>query len=90
MEKTAYLPDTAVKLEALLVKWETGITVLVTLCAVVAIVLGIVWLFLRTDIVLFAVLGFGACYLIGRNFWRFRSRRPFIENERVEIEGGLG
>lgn len=90
MEKTAYLPNTTVKLETLLEKWETGITVLVALCAVVAIVLGIVWLFLRKDIVLFPVLGFGGCYLIGKNFWRFRSRRPFIENRRVEIEGGLG
>jgi hypothetical protein len=80
MEKTSYLPDTTVKLETLLVKWETGITVLVALCAVVAIVLGIVWLFSRKDIVLFAVLGFGACYLIGRNFWRFRSRKICLEN----------
>jgi ABC-type branched-subunit amino acid transport system permease subunit len=90
MEKTTYLPNTPVKLEALLAKWETGITVLVALCAVVAILLGIVWLFLRKDTLLFTTLGFSFCYLIGRNFWRFRPPRPFVENKRLEIEGGLG
>lgn len=80
MEKTVYLPDTTVNLEALLAKWEGFITVLVALCAVVAIVVGIVWLFLRKDSLLFVMLGFSSCYLIGRNFWRFRSRRLSIEN----------
>jgi hypothetical protein len=80
MEKTAYLPNTTVKLEALLVKWETVITALVTLCAVLAIVLGIVWLFLRKETLLFTVLGFSSCYLIGRNFWRFRDERFLREN----------
>jgi magnesium-transporting ATPase (P-type) len=80
MEKTVYLPNTTVSLEALLAKWERFITVLVALCAVVAIVVGIVWLFLRKDSLLFVMLGFSSCYLIGRNFWRFRSRRLSIEN----------
>ncbi|HUL30759.1 MAG TPA: hypothetical protein VLZ03_09940 [Thermodesulfobacteriota bacterium] len=80
MEKTTYLPNTPVKLEALLAKWETGITVLVVVCAVVAIVLGIVWLFLRKDTLLFTTLGFGFCYLIGRNFWRFRSQEISLGN----------
>jgi hypothetical protein len=84
MEKTAYFPNTTVKLEALLAKWETGITVLVTLCAAVAIVLGIVWLFLRKDTLLFTILGFSFCYLIGRNFWRFRSQEISLENERID------
>ncbi|HXX34408.1 MAG TPA: hypothetical protein VEM15_08045 [Thermodesulfobacteriota bacterium] len=75
MEKTPYFPTTMVKLEALLAKWETGITVLVALCGVVAIVLGIVWLFLRGDTLLFTTMGFSLCYLIGRNFWRFRPQR---------------
>jgi len=80
MEKTSYLPNTTVKLEALLAKWEKGITALVTLCAVVAIVLGIVWLFLRKDSFLFTTLGFSLCYLIGRKFWRFRSHEISWEN----------
>jgi hypothetical protein len=74
MEKTVYPPSTTVKLEAFLVKWARAITPLVTLCAAIAIVLGIVWLFLRKDTLLFTVLGFSACYLIGRNFWKFRSQ----------------
>ena len=80
MEKTAYLPSTPVRLEALLSKWERVITALVTLCAVVAIALGILWLFLRKDTLLFAVLGFSSCYLIGRKFWRFRPQRLSVEN----------
>jgi len=75
MEKKAYLPNITVKLEGLLAKRETIITTLVTLCAVMAIVFGIVWLFLRKDTLLFTVLGFSSCYLIGRNFWRFRDER---------------
>ena len=79
MEKTPYFPNTVVKLDALLVKWETGITFLVALCGIVAIALGIVWLFLRKDTLLFTTLGFGFCYLIGRNFWRFRSHEISLE-----------
>jgi ABC-type branched-subunit amino acid transport system permease subunit len=80
MEKTVYFTSITIKLEDLLLKLETVITALVTLCAVVAIVLGIVWLFLRKDTLLFAVLGFGSCYLIGRKFWRFRSQGLSVEN----------
>jgi ABC-type branched-subunit amino acid transport system permease subunit len=80
MEKTVYLPSIMLRFERLLVRWEGAITALVTLCAVVAIVLGIVWLFLRKDSLLFATLGFSFCYLIGRNFWRFRSQRISLEN----------
>ena len=80
MEKTVYLPNTTVNLEALLAKWERFVTALVTLCAVVAIVVGIVWLFLRKDNLLFGMLGFSSCYSIGRNFWRFRSRKICLEN----------
>jgi hypothetical protein len=75
MEKTAYLPGMKVRLECLLVEWEKAITALVIFCAIVTIVLGIVWMFLRKEILLFIVLGFSACYLIGRNFWRFRDKR---------------
>jgi hypothetical protein len=80
MEKTAYLPNATIKLGDLLVKWEGVITALVTFCAVVAIALGIVWLFLRKDPLLFTVLGFSSCYLIGRKFWRFRPQRLPVEN----------
>ncbi len=80
MERTAYLPSIRIKLEDRLLKWERVITALVTVCAIVAIVLGIVWLLLRKDTLLFTILGFSSCYLIGRNFWEFRSRRLFIQN----------
>jgi hypothetical protein len=80
MEKTAYLPSITMKLEPLLLKREKAITFLVTLCALAAIGLGIVWLFLRKDPLLFTVLGLSTCYLIGRKFWRFRSRELSLEN----------
>lgn len=75
MKKTAYFPSIMVRLEPLLIKWEGIITAIVTLCAIAAIVLGIVWVFLGKDILLFIVLGFSSCYLIGKNFWRFREKR---------------
>jgi hypothetical protein len=75
MEKTAYFPSATVRLEALLTSWERLITVLVALSAVIAIGLGIVWLFLRKDTLLFTILGFSACYLIGRKLWRFRTQK---------------
>ena len=74
MEKTVYFPSITFKIEDLLFKAEGVITALVTLCAVVAIVLGIIWLFLRKDPLLYIVLGFSSCYLIGRNFWRFKAK----------------
>jgi len=80
MQKTAYLSIIMIRLECLLVKWEGVITAFVTLCAVVAITLGIVWLFLMKDTLLFIVLSFSSCYLIGRNFWRFKSERLSVEN----------
>jgi len=80
MEKAVYFSNISTRIEGLLLKWEGVITALVTLCAVVAIVLGIVWLFLRKDSLLFTTLSFSFCYLIGRNFWRFKSQRISLEN----------
>ena len=80
MERTVYPPSMTIKLEDPLLKRERIITALVTLCAVIAIVFGIVWLFLRKDTLLFTTLGFSFCYLIGRNFGRFRSQRISLGN----------
>jgi len=74
MGKTVYLPSITTNMEGFLLKWERVITALVALCAVVAIILGIVWLFLGKETLLFTALGFSSCYFIGRNFWRFRSQ----------------
>jgi hypothetical protein len=80
MEKAAFLPSIMIRRERLLVKWEGVITPVVALCALVAIVLGIVWLFLKKDNLLFVMLGFSSCYLVGRKFWRFRPQRLSVEN----------
>jgi hypothetical protein len=79
MEKTAH-SNIMVRLESLLVKWEGAITAVVTLCAIAAIFLGIVWLFVGKDSLLFVVLGFSSCYLIGTNFWKFREKRFAMKN----------
>jgi hypothetical protein len=81
MEKTAYFPAMAVKVEDLLVKWEKVITVIVTLFPIAAIVLGIAWLFLKKEILLFLVLGFSSCYFLGRNAWKFREKKTTFEDE---------
>ena len=80
MEERVYFSSITIKIEGLLLKWERVISALVALCAVMALVLGIVWLFLRKDTLLFTVLGFSSCYLVGRKFWRFRPQRPSVRN----------
>ena len=80
MEKKVYVPNITTQTESRLLRWEGVITALVTLCAMIAIVLGIVWLFLKKDTLLFTVLGFSSCYLIGKNFWRFRDREMPLEH----------
>ncbi|HUL36133.1 MAG TPA: hypothetical protein VLW47_00490 [Thermodesulfobacteriota bacterium] len=72
MERTVCPPSMRIEIEDSFLKRERIITALVTLCAVAAITVGIVWLFLRKETLLFATLGLSSCYLIGRNFWRFR------------------
>jgi hypothetical protein len=57
----------------LLVKCEDVITFLTVFCAVSAIGSGVAWLAMRREFLLFGMLGLGACYLIGRNCWKFRD-----------------
>ena len=80
MGKKVYVPNMTTQMESRLLRWEGVITALVALCAMIAIVLGIVWLFLKKDMLLFTVLGFSSCYLIGKNFWKFRPQRISMEN----------
>ena len=74
MERTADGPMITIKLQYLLVKWETVITAIVALCAILAILSGIAWLVARKNSLLFVLLGLSSCYLVGKNFWRFRDR----------------
>jgi len=63
-----------IKLHYLLVKWEGVITAVVALCALAAIFSGIAWLVVRKNSLLMSLVGFSSCYLVGKNFWRFRDR----------------
>ena len=75
MERTTdRLSRGRIKLDYLLVKWEKEITILVTLCAVFAIILGAFWLVTKRDTLLFLFFGLHLCYLTGRRFWKFRDR----------------
>jgi hypothetical protein len=74
MKETDYSPTIRVKFQYLLVKWEGVITAIVALCAILAILSGIVWLVSRKNSLIILLLGLSSCYLIGKNFWKFRNR----------------
>ena len=80
MQKTADYPMITIKLQYLLVKWERVITAIVALCAILAILSGVAWLVARKDSLLVALLGLSACYLIGKNFWKFRDKGMPLEH----------
>jgi hypothetical protein len=61
------------KIVYLSVKWEDVITFLTALCAVSAIGLGVIWLFLREMVLLYFVMGLSSFYFVGKKFWRFRD-----------------
>jgi hypothetical protein len=61
------------KIVYLLVKWEEVITFLTVLCAVSAIGLGVIWLFLREMVLLYIVMGLSSFYFVGKQFWKFRN-----------------
>ena len=61
------------KIVYLSVKWEEVITFLTILCAVTAVGLGVVWLFLREMVLLYCVMGFSSFYFLGKRFWKFRD-----------------
>ena len=80
MQKTADYPMITIKLQYLLVKWERVITAIVTLCAILAILSGIAWLVARKNSLLVILVGLSSCYLIGKNFWRFRDKGLPLED----------
>jgi len=75
MQYSSDSPMITIKLQYLLVKWEGVITAIVTLCAIFAILSGIVWLIVRKNNLLILLLGLSSCYLIGKKFWKFRDER---------------
>ena len=74
MKETDYSPTIRIKFQYLLVKWEGVITAIVALCAISAILSGIVWMISRRNSLIILLLGLSSCYLIGKNFWRFRDK----------------
>jgi len=80
MKETDYSPRLRIKLQYLLVKWEGVITVIVALCAILAILSGIVYLISSKNSLLIFSLGLSSCYLIGKNFWKFRDKGMPLEH----------
>jgi len=74
MEKTVDGSMVTIKLQYLLAKWERVITAIVALCAILAILSGIAWMVARKNSLLVILLGLSSCYLVGKNFWRFRGK----------------
>lgn len=74
MKETDCSPMIRIKLQYLLVKWEGVITAIVALCAILAILSGIAWMISRRNSLIILLLGLSSCYLIGKNFWRFRDK----------------
>ena len=80
MQKAAHYPMITIKLQYLMVKWEGVITAIVALCAILAILSGIAWLVARKNSLLVILLGLSSCYLVGKNFWRFRDKGLPLED----------
>jgi len=73
MENVVHPSHMRTKVVYLLVKWEEVITFFTALCAVSAIGLGVIWLFLREMVLLYIVMGLSSFYFIGKKFWKFRD-----------------
>ena len=73
MENVVSRSHLRTKIVYLLVKWEEVITFLTVLCALSAIGLGVIWLFLREMVLLYIVMGLSSFYFVGKKFWKFRD-----------------
>jgi hypothetical protein len=73
MENAVYPSHLRTKIVYLLVKWEEAITFLAVFCAISAIGLGVIWLFLREMVLLYIVMGLSSFYFVGKKFWKFRD-----------------
>ena len=71
--------------ETFLIKREQLITVLVTLCGVLAILFGVGWCLMKRDLLLYPYVALYLAYLIGQNYWKFRDRND-AEGERGCME----
>ncbi len=80
MEKAADGPTITIKLQYLMVKWERVITAIVVLCAILAILSGVAWMVIRKNSLLVILLSLSSCYLIGKNFWKFRDKGLPLED----------
>ena len=67
--------------ETFLIEREKPITVLVTLCGVLAMLLGVGWCLMRIDLFLYPYVGLYLVYLVGQKYWKFRDRNDAEEKE---------
>jgi hypothetical protein len=67
--------------ETFLIKREQFITILVTLCGVLAILLGAVWCLMKRDLFLYPYVALYLGYLVGQKYWKFRDRNDAEEKE---------
>jgi hypothetical protein len=67
MKNATYSLTTRFGLTSFSIEWDRILGILAALCGIAAIILGIVWMILRKDFLLFIVLGLSSGYFIGRN-----------------------
>jgi ABC-type multidrug transport system fused ATPase/permease subunit len=69
--------------ETFLIKREQSITVLVTLCGVLAILLGVGWCLVKRDLLLYPYAALYLSYLMGQKYWKFRDRNHAEREEKA-------
>jgi hypothetical protein len=71
------------RLHDALVRREEIITVLVTLCGVLAVLSGASWCLIKEDTFLYLYLCLHLSYLIGQKYWKFRDGNQVAAGNRV-------
>ena len=85
------IPESTV-FETFLIRREKPITVLVTLCGVLAILIGVGWCLMKRDLLLYSCIALSLGYLIGQKYWKFRTQDHAQERAKrsyneVSVEG---
>ena len=68
------LTPESILFETFLMRREKPITVLVTLCGVLAILFGVGWCLMKRDLFLHSCIALSLGYLIGQKYWKFRAQ----------------
>jgi hypothetical protein len=82
MKNATHTLGTRFGLESFSIEWEKIFGILAALCGITAIILGVVWMVLRDNYLLYVTLGFSLVYFIGRDLL------PAVKINSVEQDSG--